>query len=142
MVTDLYKEGIHCTGTVDCTCSGVPAQVHGLKKDLSKKSVSRGKGLHVRDGVLAYAVWKDTKCVAIMSSKHPGHSETTVTWNAKQKDGKSEKIAVQIPSMVYKYNRFMNGVDHSDQMINYYNILRQTKKYWKTFCFFISLILL
>ncbi len=26
----------------------------------------------------------------------------------------------------------MNGVDRSDQRIKYYNLLRQTRKYWKT----------
>jgi len=29
----------------------------------------------------------------------------------------------------------MGGVDHSDQMIKYYEVLRQTKKYWKTLFF-------
>ena len=135
LVTDLYKDGIHCTGTLDCKRRGVPAQVYALKKDLSKKSVPRGKGVYVRDGICAYTVWKDTKCVALMSSEHPGHSETTVARNVKQVDGKTEKIAIPIPSIIYSYNRFMNGVDRSDQMIKYYNILRQTKKYWKTLFF-------
>lgn len=135
LVTYLYKNGIHCTGTLDCTRTGVPSQVHHLKKDLAKKSVPRGKGVYVRDGICAYAVWKDTKCVAVMSSEHPGHSETTVTRNVKQENGQNEKMAVQIPSIVYNYNRFMNGVDRSDQLINYYNLLRQTKKYWKTLFF-------
>lgn len=132
LVQDLYTEGIHCTGTLDCTRTGVPAQVYDLKKDLSKSSVPRGDGSYVRDGICAYTVWKDTKCVAVMSSEYPGHSETTVTRNVKQKDGKSNKMDVPIPSIVYNYNRFMNGVDRSDQMINYYNIL---KKYWKTLFF-------
>ena len=34
----------------------------------------------------------------------------------------------------------MNWVDHSDQMINYYNLLRQTKKYWKTHFIDIALV--
>ncbi len=135
LVTDLYKNGIHCTGTLDCTRIGVPSQVYGLKKNLAKKSIPRGKGNYVRDGVCAYAIWKDTKCVAVMSSEHPGHSETTVTRNVTQEDGKNEKMPVPIPSIVYNYNRFMNGVDRSDQMIKYYNILSQTKKYWKTLFF-------
>ena len=42
LVTDLYKD-IHCTGTLDCTRRGVPAQVHALKKDLSKKKCASGQ---------------------------------------------------------------------------------------------------
>lgn len=45
---------------------------------------------------------------------------------------KLRKKEVPIPSTVYSYNRFMSGVDRSDQLIMNYNVLRQTKKYWKT----------
>ena len=33
-----------------------------------------------------------------------------------------------MPAIIYSYNRYMNGVDRSDQL----NILRQTRKDWKT----------
>ena len=71
-----------------------------------------------------------TKCVSVTSNEHPGHSETKVTRNVKDK-GITEK-EVLIPAIVYSYDRFMNGVDRSDQLIKNYNILRQTRKYWKT----------
>ena len=99
---------------------------------MAKKSVSQGDGAYVRDGVCVYAVWKDTKCVSVMSNEHPGHSESKVTRNVKDKDGVNQKKEVPIPAIVYCYNRFMNSVDRSDQLIKNYNILRQTKKYWKT----------
>ena len=38
----------------------------------------------------------------------------------------------QFLSQFYQYNRYMGGVDCSNQLIKYYNVLRQTKKYWKT----------
>lgn len=91
--------------------------------------MSRGEGSYVRDGVCVYAVWKDTKCVSVMSNEHPGHSESKVTRNVKDKDGVNQKKEVPIPAII---NRFMNGVDRSDQLIKNYNILRQTRKYWKT----------
>ena len=64
-----------------------------------------------------FSVWRDTKCVCVMSSEHPGHSETTVERNIKDKDGKSCKKNVPIPAIIYSYNRYMNGVDRSDQLI-------------------------
>lgn len=79
-----------------------------------------------------HAVWKDTKCVTVMSNEHPGHSENKVTRNVKDKDGKNAKKEVPIPAIIYSYNRFMNGVDRSDQLIKNYNVLRKTRKYWKT----------
>ncbi len=95
----------------------------------------RGNGAYVRDGTSVYAVWKDTKCVSVLSNEHPGHSENKVTRNFKNSSGVSEKKEVPIPAIIYNYNRFMNGVDRSDQLIKYYNILRQTHKYWKTLFF-------
>ena len=113
----------------------MPKQVSVLKRKFSSQSVPRGQGVYIRDGILAYAIWKDTKCVSVMSSEHPGHSTQMVTRNCKDKDGKRLKQDVPIPVMVYEYNCFMSGVDGSDQMIKYYNVLRQTKKYWKTLFF-------
>ena len=68
-VSDLYDLGVHVTGTLDCTCTGVPAEIPSLKKQMAKKSVSRGEGAYVRDGVCVYAVWKDTKFVSVMSTQ-------------------------------------------------------------------------
>ena len=58
---------------------------------MAKKSVNRGEGAYVRDGICAYAVWEDTKCVSVMSNEHPGHSESTVTRNVKDKDGATSR---------------------------------------------------
>lgn len=56
----------------------VITEIPSLKKQMAKKSVSQGEGAYVRDGVCVYAVWKDTKCVSVMSNEHPGNSESTV----------------------------------------------------------------
>ena len=67
-----------------------------------------------------------------MSTKHSGHSETKVQRNTKDSSGRYLKADVPIPETVYHYNRYMGGVDPSDQLMKYYNVLRQTKRYWKT----------
>ena len=126
LVSDLYDLGVHATGTLDCTRTGVPAEIPSLKKEMAKKFVRRGDGAYVRDGVCIYAVWKDTECVSVMSNEHPGHYESKVTRNVKDKDGVNQKKEVPIPAIVYSYNRFMNSVDRSDQLIKNYNILHQT----------------
>ena len=109
---DLYHKGIHVTGT------GVPSQVRDLKKKIQHKSVSRGEGVYVRKGVCAYAIWKDTKRVTVLSTEHPGHCNDTVRRNVKDKEGKYEKQEVPIPIMVYNYNCFINGVDLSEHLIS------------------------
>ena len=75
-------------------------------------------------------LWKDTKSVRVMSNEHLGHSESKVMRNVKDEEGKKHK-EVPIP-IIYNYNLFMNGVELSDQLIKYYNVLHPTRKYWKT----------
>ena len=36
------------------------------------------------------------------------------------------------PVIITQYNRYMGGVDKSDQLLSYHNILRKTVRYWKT----------
>ena len=128
----LFDHSTHITGTLDRTRVGVPDEVKDLWANMSHRATTRGSGGYVRVGSLVYAVWKDTKCIVVMSTSHPGHSMNTVLRNCKDSDGKHQKIPVPIPEPVYQYNRYMGGVDCSDQLIKYYNVLRQTKKYWKT----------
>ncbi len=108
LVNDQYIQGVHVTGTLDCTRVGVPSEVSVLKKKFSPKTIPRGNGSYVRDGNCVYTVWKDTKCVSVMSNEFPGHSESKVIRNVKDKDGKTEKKEVPIPVIIYNYNRFMN----------------------------------
>ena len=89
LVSDLYKKKVHCTGTLDPKRKGVPSEISSLNKNLAKSNVLRGEGAYIRDDVCSYSVWKDTKCVAAMLSEYPGHSETIVVRNVKNKDGKN-----------------------------------------------------
>ena len=39
----------------------------------------------------SYAVWRDTKCVTVMSTEFPGHSERTVLRTMKSNNDKFEE---------------------------------------------------
>jgi len=45
------------------------------------------------------------------------------------------KQRVNIPRPVKGYNNNMGGVDLSDQLLKYYEIIRKSKKWWKTLFF-------
>ena len=59
--------------------------------------------MYVRDKSVVYCAWKDTKCILLLSTQHPGHSENTVKHNTKDSTGKFVKNDVPIPSPVYFY---------------------------------------
>ena len=87
---DLYQKGVHVTGTLDCSRIGVPSEIYDLKKEYSKSKVIRGDGAYVRDGIKVFSVWRDTKCVCVMSSEHPGHSAKCVCVMSSEHPGHSE----------------------------------------------------
>lgn len=132
LAVDLFDLRTHLTGTLDKTRIGVPEEVFTMLEMLSATGTCRGDGFYVRDKSVVYCAWKDTKCIAMLSTEHPGHSVCTVKRNTKDSTGRYVKKDVPIPSPVFFYNKHMGGVDKSDQLIHYYNVLRQTKKYWKT----------
>lgn len=70
--------------------------------------------------------WKDTKDVTVLSNCHT--DETTVV-KRKAKDG--TRTEIPCPSMIEFYNKYMGGVDLSDQLVGLYDMDRKTRKWWK-----------
>ena len=52
------------------------------------------------------------------------HEATVV--NIGRKDRK-RNVEIKKPYAVFQYNKFMKGVDRTDQYLSYYSVLRQTK---------------
>ena len=66
-----------------------------------------------------------------MSTAYPGHvSEKNVSRTVvNPSSGIPERVEIQCPLVVEKYNQFMGGVDKTDQFLAYHNILRKTVHY-------------
>ena len=77
----------------------------------------------------------ETISVCVASNNYPGHSNGTAQRRGKNTAGQFEMMEVPLPAPIKEYNRFMGGVDKSDQLIGYHRILRQTKHYWRTLFF-------
>jgi len=129
LLKDLYVSETHSTGTMASNRRGFLEQIKDTVSVYNGKP--RGSGVYMRIDETVINVWKDTKCVVVGSTEHLGHSENTVERNWKEK-GKRQKKDVPIPLSIHNYNKFMGGVDRSDQLLKYYEVVRQTQKYWKT----------
>ena len=44
-------------------------------------------------------------------------------------------ITVHQPKDIHRYNKYLNGVDRSDQLIGTNNIMRKCLRWWKTLLF-------
>ena len=91
----------------------------------------RGYGVWIRDGVIVYTMWKDTKVVRVASTVHSGNSHNQVKRRFKTSTGVVE-VMVSIASRpcstllildaTYDYNMKMGGVD---LQISCFSISRQ-----------------
>ena len=131
---DLQRIDIRATGTVNMTRKRLPDKVKELHSALSRSDVPRGTGYYyrMRGSPLVYVSWRDSKCITVMSTAHSGAADGTVKRRVKHARGVSTTVTVSQPSAIKQYNKFMGGVDKSDQYISYHRVLRQTKRYWKT----------
>ena len=99
-----------------------------------QKNAVRGTSRWHREGQLVFVKWKDTKDVCVISTYHEATGSEMVK-RRKKVDGQYKEMQVTIPPAIRNYNRYMGGVDLSDQIIQYNGVLRKTKKWWKTLFF-------
>ena len=129
LMRDLVGKGIRACGTIITNRKGFPPQLKNVK-EFEKKS-NRGDVRWVREGDILSMQWRDNKTVSFLSSIHHSNGFGFVHRRSKV-NGQYRKLNVRQPKLVKDYNAHMGGVDKSDQLINKYNTLRKTNKWWKT----------
>ncbi|XP_034151846.1 piggyBac transposable element-derived protein 4-like [Esox lucius] len=98
---------------------------------LTRKS-PRGSLRWIRDGDLLFTKWMDNREVSMCSTIHPAYSGDTVQRRQKSREGHWETSHIQIPTPIIEYNKYMGGVDLSDQLIQYYSVHHITKRWYRT----------
>ena len=78
-------------------------------------------------------VWRDRRLVYVMSTNSDPTTPTSV--QRKEKDGTRNMITC--PTNVVAYNKYMGGVDHADQLRNYYHVRSKSRKFYKYLFWFV-----
>ena len=115
---DLFTDNIMACGTVRPNRKGLP-------KEELKRRLDRGQHVAWRKNELMVLKWKDKKDVHMLSTCH--NSETAETGRVERATG----TAVRKPKVIIDYNKYMGGVDRSDQLMQYHSFERKTSKYYK-----------
>ena len=72
------------------------------------------------------------KTVVLASTAYPGYSISTVVRRVRDPiTNVSTRMDVPCPKMLEQYNKYMGGVDKSNQYISYHKVIHKTAKYWK-----------
>ncbi|XP_053613881.1 piggyBac transposable element-derived protein 4-like [Plodia interpunctella] len=95
-------------------------------KEVVDRKLKKGEHVWVRKNKVYVSKWVDKRPVTMLTTRdHPRMIETTNRY------GKIVKKPIEVAT----YNKFMSGVDRSDQMINYYSSPRKTIRWYKKVLF-------
>ncbi|XP_041647296.1 piggyBac transposable element-derived protein 4-like [Cheilinus undulatus] len=127
LFSDLLKKNIFSCGTVRTNVAGYPRK---KPNDIPEKA-PRGTIRWMRKGALLFVKWLDTREVTMCSTMHTAYSNDTANRSIKGADGSWMVKQVPVPGCIKDYNKYMGGVDLSDALIGYYNVLQKTTKWYK-----------
>ncbi len=123
----LYNLGFGACGTIRDTRIGVPkTKVNALTRKSPWGSIR-----WIRQGSLLFTKWMDTREVSVCTTLHTAYLGDTVKRVCKSSSG-YKNVDVPVPTAVKDYNRFMGGVDLSDQLIGYYSSWKKSRKWYMT----------
>ena len=115
---DLYDLEVGATGTLCPIRKGVPQLLKDKKVEKSNVCTMKNKNLIITK-------YHDRKIVYLMSTIE--NATLMPSGKVNPKNGG----ALQRPSLVVTYDKYMGGVDHSDQMVSYATFNSRTLKWWK-----------
>ncbi|XP_028979835.1 piggyBac transposable element-derived protein 4-like [Esox lucius] len=125
---DLFDIKMGACGTMREGRQGFPKSTENA---LTKKS-PRGTLRWIREGSLLFVKWKDARDVLMGSTIHQVYGGET-SKRKKKINGKWSVESIPVPTAISQYNKYMGGVDLSDQLITYFSAHRKTKKWYRTF---------
>lgn len=115
----LAKEKVFITGTIKKNASGFPESLKNAKPP-------QGGYLSERVGDKCYFVFQDRREVCFITNVFPERMDSQVV--RVQPGGVFHSQSV--PPLLPAYNKFMGGVDRTDQLRKVYGFDRKSKRYW------------
>lgn len=131
LLLDLLDKKTLACGTIRSHQQGFPRT---MTNELSLRA-QKGSMRWLRKGKLLFVRWMDSKVVSMCSTMHKAYDGATITRRVRNPKNEWEIREIPIPAATKDYNKYMGGVDVSDALIGYYNVLHKTKKWYKTFFF-------
>ena len=125
----LFQNGVPATGAILDTRRDFPANIKNGKQ--WGKGKARGSMRWERVPPCLALQWVDNRVVSMITTS--GNAKNTVQANRKTRSGGvwSSKEVPQ-PKVFAMYNRYMNAVDRSDQILATHSVHCKSMRWWKT----------
>ena len=134
LVKYLFQQGVPTTGTIRENSRGFPADMKNGIQWSKASNVQRGSMRWERDPPVLALQWFDNKVVSMLTTIENANDSLQVKRKTKTAGIWSTKV-VQQPQAIATYNKYMNAVDRSDQILAVNNVLRKCRRWWKTLFF-------
>ena len=112
---DLFPRGVGATGTIRENQRDFPENLKDSK--VWAKGKDRGSVQWRRDPPCLALQWLDNKVVSMLTTIGNGNVKKQATRKAKTARGGWTKTDVPQPGVIANYNKYMNAVDRSDQIL-------------------------
>ena len=128
----LCNRGINACGTARPNRIGFP-------KELLTKATNSNRGFvdFRSNGPLLATIWVDKRSIYFLSTIHVAEPPLGSTCTVKRRTTTGAQEDKPCPSCLPDYQCFMRGVDHNDQMQQYYNTGRRSIKWWKRIFYYL-----
>ena len=90
------------------------------------KKLERGDYQYLTSNGVSVIKWKDKKEVLLASN----YFDPAISDEVSRQDKDGSRKQISCPLAIIQYNKYMGGVDLSDQNIKYYAIDRKSKRNW------------
>ena len=130
----LYQQKTHCTGTLRLS-RGAPKSL----QNQAKRRFRRDEIAWRRNRNTFVICWQDLRLVTFVTNRYDASTSLFQHRRSIRRGGvrRQEVIDLQRPKVVEEYINYMGGVDHFDQLMNYYTFARRTSRWTKKTIFYL-----
>lgn len=130
LIKDLFARGVAATGTILESRRDFPVNLKNSRQ--WAKGRFRGSMRWERDPPCLAIQWLDNRVVSLLTTIDNANVKDHVTRKVKTGGREWTAVEVQRPGAIANYNKFLNAVDRSDQILGTHNVQRKCVKWWKT----------
>ena len=135
LAEELYAHGTHCSGTLRLPRGGPSS----IRRYVKGRTLKRDDLIWRRKNNTFVICWQDVRLISFVTNGFNAETEPFIHRRRVKRGGRYtvEEFSLHRPKVVGEYINYMGGVDHFDQMMNYYSFARRSSRWTKKTIFYL-----